>query len=151
MPESLFWQGCRLVWNFIEKRLWHRCFPVNFAKFLTALFYRTPLVTASGRQLHCCYFEHNYTWCNYEFKLQFVDCEQANTDLVLCTFKSCLRRFGDSRWWESLTMIPAGDKAKCQMSDRPYLENNSPKSSSSSMIKRCRLIWENVLSKRICF
>ena len=33
----------------LKKRLWHRCFPMNFAKFLTALlFHRTPLVAASG-------------------------------------------------------------------------------------------------------
>ena len=29
--------------NFIKKRLWHRCFPVNFAKFLRTSFYRAPL------------------------------------------------------------------------------------------------------------
>ena len=34
--------------DFIKKRLWHRCFPVNFAKFLrTPFLYRTPLVVAS--------------------------------------------------------------------------------------------------------
>ena len=34
--------------NFIKKRLSHRCFPVNFAKFLrTAFLYGTPPVTAS--------------------------------------------------------------------------------------------------------
>ena len=27
--------------------LWHRCFPVNFAKFLRTPFYRIPPVTAS--------------------------------------------------------------------------------------------------------
>ena len=27
----------------LKKRLWHRCFPVNLAKFLRTLFYRTPL------------------------------------------------------------------------------------------------------------
>ena len=27
----------------LKKRLWHRCFPVNFAKFQEHLFYRTPL------------------------------------------------------------------------------------------------------------
>ena len=27
----------------LKKRLWHRCFPVNFAKFLRTPFYRTPL------------------------------------------------------------------------------------------------------------
>ena len=31
----------------LEKRLWHRCFPVNFAKFLRTPFHRTPLVAAS--------------------------------------------------------------------------------------------------------
>ena len=31
-----------------KKRLWHRCFPVNFAKFfIEHLFYRTPPVAAS--------------------------------------------------------------------------------------------------------
>ena len=34
-------------WTLLKKRLWHRCFPVNFAKFLrTPFFYRTPLVAA---------------------------------------------------------------------------------------------------------
>ena len=27
----------------LEKRLWHRCFPMNFAKFLRTSFHRTPL------------------------------------------------------------------------------------------------------------
>ena len=31
----------------LNKRLWHSCFHVNFAKFLRTLFYRTPLVAAS--------------------------------------------------------------------------------------------------------
>ena len=37
------------VSNFIKKRLQRRCFCVKFQKFLRVLFYRTPLVTASGR------------------------------------------------------------------------------------------------------
>ena len=42
MPES---QAC----NFIKERLWHRCFPVNFAKFL-----RTPfLQNTSDSHLTC--------------------------------------------------------------------------------------------------
>ena len=32
--------------NFIKKRLWHRCFPVNFAKFL-----RTPFLQSTSGQL----------------------------------------------------------------------------------------------------
>ena len=31
----------------LKKRLWHRCFPVNFAKFLKTPFYGAPLVVAS--------------------------------------------------------------------------------------------------------
>ena len=36
------------AWNFTKKKLQHRCFPVNFAKFLrTHFFYRTPPLAAS--------------------------------------------------------------------------------------------------------
>ena len=34
--------GLRVATLF-KKRLWHRCFPVNFTKFLRTPFYRTPL------------------------------------------------------------------------------------------------------------
>ena len=46
--QSLFFNKVAGVWpaNLLEKRLWHRCFPVNFAKFS-----RTPfLQTTSGRK-----------------------------------------------------------------------------------------------------
>ena len=36
---------------------------------------------------------------------------QAQTQ-VLHGFKSCLWSVGDSRWWESLIMVPAGNKVK---------------------------------------
>ena len=37
-----------LAWNIIKKRLQHRCFPLNIAKFLrTTFFYKTPLMAAS--------------------------------------------------------------------------------------------------------
>ena len=32
------------------KKLWHRCFPVNFAKFLRPVFYRTPPLVVSDLQ-----------------------------------------------------------------------------------------------------
>ena len=32
----------------LKKRLWHRCFPVNFVKFLRTPFYRTAPVAAFG-------------------------------------------------------------------------------------------------------
>ena len=43
--QSLFFNkvaGLRPA-TLLKKRLWHTCFPVNFAKFLRNLFYRTPL------------------------------------------------------------------------------------------------------------
>ena len=49
LSQSLFFcQSCRpQACNFIKKRLWRRCFPVNFTKFL-----RTPLLqNTSGRLL----------------------------------------------------------------------------------------------------
>ena len=33
----------------LKMRLWHRCFPVNFAKFANTFSYRTLPVAASGR------------------------------------------------------------------------------------------------------
>ena len=46
-------------YNVIKKRLWHRCFPVNFAKFLRKPF----LQNASGG---CFWYLRYYWW--YEFK-----------------------------------------------------------------------------------
>ena len=40
-PPDVFNWGLRLATLF-KKRRWHKCFPVNFAKFLRASFYRTP-------------------------------------------------------------------------------------------------------------
>ena len=39
------------VCNFIKKRLYHRCFPVNFAKFLTTPFFTEPLRTTASYQM----------------------------------------------------------------------------------------------------
>ena len=45
--QSIFFKkvaGLRLrPATLLRKRLWHRCFPVSFAKFLRTSFYRTPL------------------------------------------------------------------------------------------------------------
>ena len=43
---KIFFKGL-LFQNFIKKRPWRRCFPVNITKFLRTAFFRTPLVTAS--------------------------------------------------------------------------------------------------------
>ena len=58
--QSLFFNkvgGLRPA-TLLKKGLWHRCFPVNFKKFLrTPFFYRTPLVAVfeSGANHRDCY------------------------------------------------------------------------------------------------
>ena len=51
-----------------------------------------------------CLWRRGYHYCTTSFY-------EALTQ-VLGRFKSCSRRVGDSRWWGSLTMVPAGNKAK---------------------------------------
>ena len=47
--ESFFNKVASLkAYNFIKKRLRHRCFPVNIANFLGTAFCRTPLMADSG-------------------------------------------------------------------------------------------------------
>ena len=47
----------------LKKRLRHRCFPVNFAKFLRTPFYRTPLGD--------CFYEHTQTFKNTRTNTHF--------------------------------------------------------------------------------
>ena len=47
-----------------------------------------------------------------EAKFAYSRLGKAFETQVLCRFKSCSRRVGDSRWWGSLTMVPARNKAK---------------------------------------
>ena len=45
LSQVLFYNkvaGLKLA-TLLKKRLWHRCFPMNFAKFLRKPFHRTPL------------------------------------------------------------------------------------------------------------
>ena len=62
MPESLFsWSCSPRVCNFTKKRLWHRCFPVNFVKIPRTPFsqntFRRLLLTISmdGFHKYICY------------------------------------------------------------------------------------------------
>ena len=74
---------CAIV-SLLKKKLWHRCFPVNFAKFL-----RTPfLQNISGRlllhfqeKLHIDIADHNYT----EFIGPLVILIEAPVTLLVCT------------------------------------------------------------------
>ena len=45
-----------------------------------------------------------YHYCTTSFKKAWTQ--------VLCRFRFCWSFVGDSRWWESLTMVAAGNKAK---------------------------------------
>ena len=38
----------------LKKRLWHKCFPVNFAKFLRTPFYRTPFYRTPPKDCFWC-------------------------------------------------------------------------------------------------
>ena len=50
---------------------------------------------------------------------------------VLRRFSSCSRRVGDSQWWRSLTMAPAGNEAKCLSS----VNHTTKKKNNSSSIQ----------------
>ena len=51
---------------------------------------------------------------------------------VLRRLKPCSRRVGDSRWWGSLTMVPAGNKAEHLSPFVTFHKNNSSLSSSAN-------------------
>ena len=47
--------------SFLKKKLWHRCFPVNFAKFL-----RTPFLQKTSGRLLLFFLNLTYVWHNRE-------------------------------------------------------------------------------------
>ena len=47
------------------KKLWHRCFPVNFAKFLRPVFYRTPPLVVSDLQSEGVLVTRDVSTCIY--------------------------------------------------------------------------------------
>ena len=53
-------QACKVAGlrpaTLLRKRLWRRCFPVNFTIFLRTAFYRTPLVAASHSSISMLHF-----------------------------------------------------------------------------------------------
>ena len=63
-----------------KKRLWHRCFPVNFAKLLrTTFFYSTPLVAACVFKSFC-----YRKWTHFTFVLIVTPVVWVATDLQAC-------------------------------------------------------------------
>ena len=66
---------------------------------------------------------------------------------VLRRFSSCSRRVGDSRWWRSLTMAPAGNEAKClsSVNHTTHTKKNNSLSiqfnSTAGVMKYNSLFW----------
>ena len=58
MSEFHFWLSCTPACHFSKNRLWHKCFPVNFPKFLRTLF----LHDISGRLLLNIQSEIRLSW-----------------------------------------------------------------------------------------
>ena len=54
MLESLFFNKVADLRpaTLLKKRLWHRCFPMDFAKFLKALFFTEHLWATSSEKKH---------------------------------------------------------------------------------------------------
>ena len=85
------------------------------------------------------HFENMKPWCSgYHYCTTSFN---KAWNQVLRRFKPCSRRVGDSRWWGSLTMVPAGNKAT-PFVGQPYHKNNS--SSSSSFIIPTNPYWLTV-------
>ena len=64
--------------------------------------------TFSGSKLLVAPWCSGYHYCTTSFNQSWTQ--------VLRRLKPCLRRVGDSWWWGSLTMVQAGNKAKCLLS-----------------------------------
>ena len=63
-----------------KKRLWYSCFPVNFAKFLRHLFYRTyPVAFLTLENKHLFYRTRPVGFSTLENKKQFLNQNQIKT------------------------------------------------------------------------
>ena len=65
---------------------------------------------------------------------------------VLRRFKSCSWRVGDSRWWGSLTMVPAGNKAK-----RLSLVNHTTKTIHHHHSLLTKIYFCKIIPSHLCF
>ena len=69
---------------------------------------------------------------------------------ILCRFKPCSWRVGDLRWWEYLTIVPAGNKAETLSIGQSYQKNNS--SSSSSLSSSLSILGHiKAIIRKLCF
>ena len=57
--ENSYARGLQL---FLKKRLWQRCFPVNFAKFFRTTFFRRTSPVAASRLFVSSFYSHGKLW-----------------------------------------------------------------------------------------
>ena len=77
--------------SLLKKRLWHRPFPINFAKFLGTLFYGTPLDDCFSKVISYSYFENPNSWKNFAvFRFNSNECSYVkfNRDLFCVIYSS---------------------------------------------------------------
>ena len=84
--QSLFTKLHASVCNFIKKKLWHRCFPVNFAKFL-----RTSFPTGYLRWLLLLLLVTIDKFCCIVFKKQMLAVLKRSAALKICGKMSIIK------------------------------------------------------------
>ena len=104
----------------MEITLRHRYSPVNLLHISEHLFIRTPLKDCfcMFKLWFFCFYISLILRIMWAFIFFHYLIRRSTTSFskawfqVLRRFKSCLRRIVDSRWWGSLAMVLAGNKAK---------------------------------------
>ena len=87
--------------------LWKRVVKIKYLSFCAHILYplhHHPCLCVLQKEVKMGPWCSGYHYCTNSFI-------KAGTQ-VLCRFKSCSRRVRYSWWWQSLTMISAGNKAK---------------------------------------
>ena len=92
----------------LKKKLWHRCFPVNFAKFLKNPFsYRTLLVGVSEQKSHrLTILKSKNDWQKWTSKRKKHDEETQNKTPLVLTYNGFLPNISNIVWkyWNILNI-----------------------------------------------
>ena len=83
--------------TFLKKRLWHRCFPLNFANFQEHLFYKTPLGDGfwTYKNKISLWKLHIFTWF-WKYFTYVIFRGAPNIILLNVTLQSCVSLKSDS-------------------------------------------------------
>ena len=108
---------CNLLSLLLEKNMLHVLFAVHYPQVIKQKVYLflESLVKSSNLNIGFTFLltlliDILVSWCS-GYHYCTTSFNKAWTH-ALRRFKSCSRRVGDLSWWESLTMIPTGNKAK---------------------------------------